>query len=223
MFGITRGLFRRGPRPQRLANRHHVVVDGLRQPHHGQVVVVLFEVRGEVRGSGIRIVATDGVQHIHPILHQLVRGYLQGVLSLLDQSALDQVLGIGQLDPRVTDRRTSIVRQSRRPGAGLGVNRKVLTGQQSVIAVLVGDDLYFGIGFVVTFDQHPHCGVQAGGETAGGQQSDSLQCHGSLSFSCVLWVKSVGFFIGGSRTAPRFSSRFQGFPGAASFGPRAVS
>ena len=57
-----RALLGGGPRAERLADRDDVVVDRLGQTDDRERVVVLREVRGQIGGGGVGVVATDGVQ-----------------------------------------------------------------------------------------------------------------------------------------------------------------
>ena len=100
----TRACSAARPRAERLLDRHDVVVDRLRQADHGEVVVVAREVRGEVGGGRVGVVAADGVQHVDAVLDELLRRDLQRVLALLDQAALDAVRDVGELDAAVADR-----------------------------------------------------------------------------------------------------------------------
>ena len=84
--GEPGGLLGGGPRAQRLLDGHHVVVDRLGQADDGQVVAVLVQVGGEVRGGRVRVVATDGVQHVDAVGLELLGRDLQRVLALLDQA-----------------------------------------------------------------------------------------------------------------------------------------
>ncbi len=72
-----RGLLRRGDRTEALPDRDDVVVDGLRQPHHGEPVVVLPQVGGEVGRGGVGVVAADGVQHVDAVGGELLGRHLQ--------------------------------------------------------------------------------------------------------------------------------------------------
>jgi hypothetical protein len=104
---VDRALLGGRPRPERLADRHDVVVDRLGQPDDGQLVVVLVQVGREVGCRGVRVVATDGVQHVDTVLGELLGRHVQRVLALLHQTALDAVGDVGQLDAGVADRRTA--------------------------------------------------------------------------------------------------------------------
>ena len=69
----------------------------------------------QVGGGGVGVVAADGVQHVDAVGGEPVGRRLQRVDSFGDQSALDQVGRVGELDPRVADRRSAVgVQQARR-------------------------------------------------------------------------------------------------------------
>ena len=173
VLGVLRDLLGGGPRAQGLADRHHVVVDGLGQAHDRQVVVVLLQVGGQVGGRGVRVVAADGVQDVDAVLAQLLGGLLQGVLVLGDEASLDEVLLVRQLDAGVADRGSTEAVEHGGVGAGVLVDDDVVAGEQAVVAVLVGDDLDSGIDLGVALDEAADGGGQAGGEAACGQQSDA--------------------------------------------------
>ena len=172
------GLLGSGHRAQGLTDRHDIVVDRLGQAHHVQVVVVVVEVLREVRGGGVGVVTTDGVQDVDAVLLELVRGDLEGVLALLDQAPLDQIRGVGELDAGVADGGAAVVVQQAGLGTHLLVHHDLLAGQEAPVAVLVGDDLDLGHQLVVPLDQAAHGGGEAGGIATGGEQSDALDGHG---------------------------------------------
>ena len=171
--GEAGALLGGGPGAQGLADRDDVVVDGLGQADDGELVVVLVEVGGQVRGGGVGVVAADGVQDVDAVLAQLLGGELQGVDALGDQAALDEVLGVGELDAGVADRGAAEVAQDARVLAALLVDDDVVAGEQAVVAVLVGDDLDVGGDLGVALDEVADGGGQAGGEAARGEQGDA--------------------------------------------------
>src|SRR5699024_851546 len=128
-------------RTEGLLDRHDVVVDGLGQAHHGQVVAVLLQVGGQVGCGGVGVVTADGVQHVHAVGPQLLGRDLQRVLAFANQAALGQILGIGQFHPAVADRAAAEVVQDVDVGLGFGIHHGEVPGEQAVVAVLVGDDL----------------------------------------------------------------------------------
>ena len=98
---------------------------------------------------------------------------LQRVDALGDQAALDEVLGVGELDARVADRGAAKVAQDARVLTALLVDNDVVAGEQAVVAVLVGDDLDVGGDLGVALDEVADGGGQAGGEAARGEQGDA--------------------------------------------------
>ena len=55
------------------------------------------QVGGQLRGLGIGIIASNGMQDMNLILEQLLGGHFQGCIALLDVATLDAILHIGQL------------------------------------------------------------------------------------------------------------------------------
>jgi hypothetical protein len=102
---------------------------------------------------------------------------VQRVLALLDKTALDRVLDVGELDPRVADRRAAEPVQDRGLRAGLLADLYLVAGQQAVVAVQVGNDLDLRVELGVTLDQATNRGRQAGREAAGGQQGHTTNSH----------------------------------------------
>ena len=136
-----------------------------------------MQVGGQVGGGGVGVVATDGVQDVDAVLAQLLGGELQGVDALLDEAALDEVLGVGELDARVADRGPAEVAQDAGVLAALFVDDDVVAGEQAVVAVLVGDDLDLGSDLRVALNEVADGGGQTGGETASGEQGDATNRH----------------------------------------------
>ena len=195
--GEAGALVGRGPGAQGLADRDDVVVDGLGQTDDGELVVVLVEVGGQVGGGGVGVVATDGVQDVDAVLAQLLGGELQGVDALLHQAALDEVLGVGELDAGVADRGPAEVAQDAGVLAALVVDDDVVAGEQAVVAVLVGDDLDLGSDLRVALDEVADGGGQTGGETASGEQGDATNRHRE---PFGLWVLGVSAPAGSGGT-----------------------
>ena len=107
---ILGALLRRRVGAEGLLDRIHIVIDGLGQTDHRQLVAVLREIGGEISGGGVRVVATDGVQHVHAVLHQLVGSDLERILARLDQTALHAVLDVRELHAAVADRAAAVLR-----------------------------------------------------------------------------------------------------------------
>ena len=144
VLGKACSLLCGSPGAQRLTNRNHVVVDGLGQTHHGQWVVVGGEESSQISGRGVGIIATNGVKNIHAIRDEAVGGYPERVSSFCDQTALDKVLDIGELDTRVSDRRTAEqVKQVCLLPDGL-IDNEVVTLKKPLVTMLVRNDLHFG-------------------------------------------------------------------------------
>ena len=204
--GEAGALLGRGPGAQGLADRDDVVVDGLGQADDGELVVVLVEVGGQVGGGGVGVVATDGVQDVDAVLAQLLGGELQGVDALLHQAALDEVLGVGELDAGVADRGPAEVAQDAGVLAALVVDDDVVAGEQAVVAVLVGDDLDLGSDLRVALDEVADGGGQTGGETASGEQGDATNRHREPFGLWVLGVSAPAGSGGTGRTGRQSTS-----------------
>ncbi len=104
VFEIVSPVLSRGVRAERLLDRVNVIVDRLRQADHAQSVVVLGQVSREIRSSRVGVVATDSVQHVHAVLHELVRSHLLWIFAFLHQTALHAILYIGELYAAVANR-----------------------------------------------------------------------------------------------------------------------
>ena len=177
VLGESRGLLGRGPGAQGLTDGNDVVVDRLGEPHDRQVVVVLLEVGREVGGCRVGVVAADRVEHVHAVGAQALGCDLEGILAFLDQAALHEVLRVRQLDAGVADRRSAEAGEDVGAAARLLADDDVVAGQEAVVSVLVGDDLDVGGDLGVALDEPSHGGGQAGGETAGSEQSDATNRH----------------------------------------------
>ena len=57
----------------------------------------LQQVGRQLRGLGIGIIASNGMQDMNLILEQLLCRHFQGRIALLDVATLDAILHIGQL------------------------------------------------------------------------------------------------------------------------------
>ena len=98
-----------GPRAEALADRIDVVVDRLGQADDGEGVFVFQEERREIRRGGVGVVAADGVEHIHAVLDELVRGDFLRIIAFLDEAAFHAVLDVGELHTAVADGAAAVV------------------------------------------------------------------------------------------------------------------
>ena len=178
VLGEAGTLLSSGPGAQRLTDRDDVVVDGLGQTDDGEAVVVLCQVRGEVSGGGVGVVATDGVQDVDPVGDQTVSSNLEGIVALGDQTTLDEVGGIGELDAGVADRGTTETLEDLGVLAHSVGDLDEVSLEQALVAVFVGDDLDLGGNLGVALDQTTDRRGQAGRESTGGEESDLLDGHG---------------------------------------------
>src|SRR6185312_9677562 len=138
--GEERTLFGGGPGPERLLDRYDVVVDGLGQSDHGQLVAVAAEVSGEVGSRSVGIVSADGVEDVDPVPAQLLGRHVQRVLPRLDQTSLDAILDVGELDPAVADGGAAERVQAPGHRAHFGGHFHGIAGEQPRISVAVGND-----------------------------------------------------------------------------------
>ena len=83
------------------------------------------QVGGEIRCRGVGVITADGVQHVDPVGGEPIRGGPQRILALGDQTALDEILDVGQLHPRVADRGAAEPVQQPGPGPDLGGDRQM--------------------------------------------------------------------------------------------------
>ena len=152
----------------------HVVVDRLGQADDGEVVVVLLQERGQIRGGGVGVVAADGVQNGDAVFGQLLGCDLQRVLALFDQAALDAILAVGELDAAVADRAAAVLVQHVGAGAHLGRDRHARAEQQALVAAQVTDDFDLRSELRVTLDQSADGGRKTRRKAASSQDRNFL-------------------------------------------------
>ena len=117
--GVDRALLGGGPCAERLPDRHDVVVDGLGEADHRQLIAVAAEVGREVGGGAVGVVPADRVEDVDTVAAQLLGGDVQWVLPGLDEASLDAVVDVGELDPAIADRAAPEGVQSVRVGPHL--------------------------------------------------------------------------------------------------------
>jgi len=177
---IARPLFGRRPGAERLADGIDVVVDRLGQADDGESVVVLREEGGEVGRGGVGVVAADGVQHVHAVLHQLVGRDPLRVLPLADESALQAVFHIGQLHPAVADGAAAVAVQDAGCGPFSRADLVAFAQQEALVAGTVGDELDIRRELGVALDQPADGGAEAGGQAPGSEEGDFLGTRGQV-------------------------------------------
>ncbi len=180
---VTRPLLSRGPGAEALPDGHHVVVDGLGQTDHRELIVVLLEVGGEVGSGGVGVVAANRVQHVDAVLGQALGGDLERILSLFDQAALEAVRDVGQLDATVAAGATAVLVQQVGLGAHIGGHLDVLALEQALVATEIADHLDLGSDLGIAFDQPGYGAGQARGQAAGGEHCDFAYGHGQPRLS----------------------------------------
>ncbi len=204
------------PRAETLADGDDVVVNRLGQADDGEIVIVRLEEFREVGGGGVRVVAADGVQHVHAVLDQLVGGHLLRVLAFLDEAALHAILHVGELHAAVADGAAAVLHEGLPILAHRGRHRQALALQQAHVAVHVADDFHIRRLARVGFNQITDGGAQARSQAASGQDSDffNFGMHKSCSADCAP-PESRGTLKAGS-SGCNFGERksFRSFPEA---------
>mmetsp|Transcript_3618 Transcript_3618/g.5733 ORF Transcript_3618/g.5733 Transcript_3618/m.5733 type:complete len:215 (-) Transcript_3618:289-933(-) len=142
-----------GPSPEGELDRVHVVVDCLGQAYHSQVIVIASQELSEISSCGVGIISSYRMQDADSILDQLVCRYLLRVFSLLGQTPLYAILHICELDPAVSNRRTTTLGKDRSHLSLFLSHHKVVALQQSLVAINIADDLDTGVVEGVALDQ----------------------------------------------------------------------
>ena len=165
---ITGPLFGGRPGTQGLPDRIDIVIDRLGQPYYRETIIVLGQERGQIRGRSVGVVPPDGMQHVDPVLDELVCRDLLRILAFFDQAALEAILEVGQLHAAIADGRAAKAVQHMRPGPNLRCDRVAVAQQQALVASAIADDLDTGVDLTVPFNQPARGGTQAGREPARG-------------------------------------------------------
>ena len=184
-----------GPGPEGLPDGDDVVVHGLGQADHGELVVVAGEVGGQVGGGGVGVVPADRVQHVDAVGGELLGGDRQSVLTLLDQPAADQVRGVGQLDPAVAERAAAEPVQQVRVAADLRRHGDRPTRQQPGVPVEVADQLDLGGDLGVPLHEPADRGGQARGQPPGRQHGHLADRRGLGHAFLLLLVLRAGITL----------------------------
>ena len=167
-----RAFFGRRPCAEALADRDHVVVNRLGQADDGEIVIVRLEKFRKVGRGGVRVVAANGVQHVHAVLHQLVGGHFLRVLAFLHEAALHAILHVGQLHAAVADGAAAVLHKRFPILAHRGRHLQAVALQQAHVAVHVADDFHVRRLARVGFNQIANGRAQARGQAAGRQDSN---------------------------------------------------
>ena len=189
------------PGAERLADRHDVVVDGLRQADDREVVAVRAEIGGKVGRRRVGVVAADSVEDGDAVLGEPLGGHAQRVLAFLDEAALHAVGGVRQLHAAVADGRAAVAMEEGRLFAHVLRDLDTVGKQEALVAGAIGDQLDLRRDVAVAFDEASDSGRQTGREPAGGQHCDFLLGHVSSSASARLdgWALSSLESPGGER------------------------
>jgi hypothetical protein len=128
-------------RPGSGGSGENVVVDGLGKPDYGQFVIIVLQELGQIGCRRVGVVPTNRVEHVDPILDQLVSGDFLRIIPVLDEAALHAIGHIGQLDPAVPDSGTPKLVKD----AGIFPDNIVyldgITEQESLVTTAIADDL----------------------------------------------------------------------------------
>ena len=79
--GVKRALLGGGPGAERLLDRDHVIVDGLRQPDDGQLIAVAAQIGRQIGGGAVGVVAADRMEDVDPVAAELLGGDVERVLA----------------------------------------------------------------------------------------------------------------------------------------------
>jgi len=171
------GLLSSGESTKTLTKREDIVIDGLGEANHAEVIVVLLKVGGKISGSGVGIITTDGVEDIDLILDELVSAHLTRILALLDQATLEAVSDVAQLHTAVADGAATVLVKEECVLAHLGGDLDAAALKKTLITIKVADDANFGSNFSVTVDQCTDAARQARGKTTSSKNSNLLHRH----------------------------------------------
>ena len=137
-----------------------------------------MQVGSEICSGRVRVIAANGVQDIDAILAQLFSSESKRVDAFFNEAALHEVLRVGQLDTRVTDRRAAELTQNRCVTTSFFINDNVVAGEQAMVAVLVEDDFYFGSDLGVALNEITNSGRKTRGKATSGQEGNTTNRHG---------------------------------------------
>lgn len=186
-------LFGGGPGAEGLADGDDIIVDGFGEADDGEFVVVLGEEGGEVGGGGVGVVAADGVEDVDAVAGELGGGDLEGVLALLDEAAFDAVLDVCKFDTAVSDGASAVFVEDGDVLAEGGSDRDGVSLEESLVAADVGNEFDFGGDLGVAFDEGGEGGGKAGGQTAGGEESDFFDVgHEGVPMGGLRWKEVDG-------------------------------
>ena len=141
------------PSPQRLFDWKDVVINRLRKSDHCQAIVILRQKSRKVCRRRIRIVPTNCMKYIDAVLYELIGCDFLRVLSFTDQSTLDAVFNISQLNSAISDGRSTKAVKKGRLASNLRINLNGVAEKKAFIATSIGDNFNRGINLVVALNQ----------------------------------------------------------------------
>ena len=118
------------------------------------------------------------MQDIDAILAQLLGSESKRIDAFFNEAARHKVLRVGQLDARVTDRRTAELTQNRCVTTSFFINDNVVAGEQAMVAILVKNDLNFGSDLSVALNEITNSGRKTRGKATSGQEGNTTNRHG---------------------------------------------
>ena len=125
------------------------------------------------------------MQNINPIGNETIGGNLEWVVAFGDQTAFNEIGGVGQLDAGVANRRTTKALENPDVLANSIGDFEEVSLEQALVAVLVGDDLDLGCHLGVALDQSANRGGQTRRKSTRGEERDLFDGHGKPFVRCV--------------------------------------
>mmetsp|Transcript_13874 Transcript_13874/g.22991 ORF Transcript_13874/g.22991 Transcript_13874/m.22991 type:complete len:296 (-) Transcript_13874:117-1004(-) len=123
----------------------NVIVDSLGHANDNDLAAVFVQkVFGQVSGLGIGVVATDRVQDVDLVLHQLLGSNFEWSLVFLAQTTGNAILEVGKLDTRVSNRRSTQVVKSITLLPDILGEHKGVTNEDTLVPILVHADFEGG-------------------------------------------------------------------------------
>ena len=175
--GVEGALLGGGPGAERLPDRHHVIIDRLREPDDGERIAVAAQVGHKLGGVEVCIVAADRVQDVDTVAAKLLGRHMQRVAAGRNEAAPDAVIDVGEPHPAVADRAAPELVQPSGGRPHLVGHLHGIAGEQAGISVAVGDDPHVRRDLGVALDQAADGGGEAGREAARGEHGNGGDWH----------------------------------------------
>mmetsp|Transcript_20958 Transcript_20958/g.40084 ORF Transcript_20958/g.40084 Transcript_20958/m.40084 type:complete len:216 (-) Transcript_20958:318-965(-) len=146
----------RSPCTQCLADREHIVVDGFWHANHRELVVVFRQEGCQISSRSVGVIATNRVQHVHVVPHELVCCDFLRILPFFDKPTLYAVFHICQLNTTVSNRATTMLVTHTGHLPNLWRDLKALTQKQTLIPTNIADDGNPRVQLRVSLDKVTH-------------------------------------------------------------------